>query len=245
MVKKETDTMEDGFGNGIDGDSLPPPDQDNEIEILEIEGMDEDSPGAAVSSGAPGTGSPGEDVPPDIPDQLEAMRREKEEAQERMLRRQADLENARKRLEREKEEFFKFAAADLIRKMLPVLDNLERAYSASVETEDEGLREGIRLVQQQFLDVLKKEGLEPVEALGKKFDPNEHEAVFREEVEDRETDEVTEVLQKGYFYRGRLLRPAMVKVAVRVAAGGETTGQEDESAAGGGKVPPDPAEEST
>lgn len=235
MVKKESDTKDRDAMDGVDGVSLPPACEDDEIEILEIEGMEEPAVGGvepARDPGAEGAGS-GDVSGGDPSAQVEALRREKAEMQERLLRRQADLENARKRLDREKVEFLRFAGSDLIGKMLPVLDNLERALDASAGTEDEGLREGIRLVHQQFLEVLKKEGLEPVEALGKKFDPNEHEAVFREEVEDAESDEVIGVLQKGYFYRGRLLRPAMVKVAVRPEASPEDGGQDEASGTDG------------
>jgi molecular chaperone GrpE len=163
---------------------------------------------------------------------MEVLRREKEEAQERLLRKHADLENARKRLEREKQEFIRFAGSELIRRLLPVLDNLERALDAPGDVDD-SLREGIRLVHQQFLEVLKKEGLEPVEALGRPFDPTLHEAVLREETADGNPDEVIGVLQKGYSFRGRLLRPAMVKVAVRPAGPAEEAGETGDAADAG------------
>ncbi|MBI4160919.1 MAG: nucleotide exchange factor GrpE [Acidobacteria bacterium] len=187
----------------------PPAPEDDEIEILEIEGMEEPGFPAAES---PPPSAPGAEA---LRAELEALRRERDEIQERLLRKHADLENARKRLEREKEEFLRFAAARLVAGLLPVLDNLERALAVQPGPAAEGgIREGVRLVQQQFLDILISEGLEPFSPAGERFDPDRHEAVLSEERPDRPPEEVLEVLQQGYRFRGRLLRPARVKVAV-------------------------------
>lgn len=182
-------------------DKTPTSAADDEVEIIEIEGM-ENQFGDTGSS------------PGDLQAQLEILQREKKEVHERLLRKQADLENARKRIEKEKREFLRFSGGELIRKLLPVVDNLERACAVAEEAGDANLQEGLRLVYQEFLDILKKEGLTSIDAEGQKFDPNRHEAVLREETDEIESDQVIAVLQKGYFYRERLLRPVMVKVAV-------------------------------
>ena len=192
-----------------------PPAPDDEVEIIEIEGMENEF--VDTVSSAPGIDAPktGEEVESgDLRAQLESLQREKKETHERLLRKQADLENARKRVEKEKREFLRFSGGELIRKLLPVVDNLERACAVAEEVEETNLQQGLRLVQQEFLDILKREGLTGIEAEGERFDPNRHEAVLREETDEVEPDLVIGVLQKGYFYRERLLRPAMVKVSV-------------------------------
>jgi len=143
-------------------------------------------------------------------DQLAA---EKAEMYERLLRARAEFDNARKRAERERSEFLQFAAMDLVRQILPVLDDFERALKAP--TADPDYAKGVELIYQRLYDTLKKMGLEPIQAAGRKFDPNHHQAVDRLETEEAEDQTVLEEYQRGYNFKGRLLRPAMVKVAVR------------------------------
>lgn len=140
------------------------------------------------------------------------------ETQERVLRTAADAENFKKRLQREKEEQTRYANESLMRELLPVIDNLERALEHSEAGADQGgLLEGLNMTLKGFLDTLTRFGCTPVEAAGKPFDPNFHEAVSQEESADHEPNTVLRELQKGYMLKERLLRPAMVLVAKRTS----------------------------
>jgi molecular chaperone GrpE len=137
------------------------------------------------------------------------------EAHERVLRTAADSENFKKRLQREKEEQTRYANESFTRELLTVIDNLERALEHSgVESDQEGgLVEGLNMTLKGFLDTLTRFGCTQVEAEGKPFDPNFHEAVSQEESAAHEPNTVLRELQKGYMLKGRLLRPAMVIVS--------------------------------
>jgi molecular chaperone GrpE len=137
---------------------------------------------------------------------------EKAEVEDRLRRAWAEFENARRRAERERSDFLQFATADLVRNLLPVLDDFERA--RRTETADKEYAKGVELIYQRFYDTLKRMGLEPIETEGQKFDPNHHEAVQREQTEDAEDQAILGELQRGYNFKGKLLRPAWVKVAV-------------------------------
>lgn len=130
----------------------------------------------------------------------------------RYMRTLADFENFRKRTEREKQEFFKYALAGTFKEILPVLDNFDRALDHAEEGDD--FHKGVLLIYKQLFDILKKSGLRPVDESGVRFDPNIHEAVMREDDPSVPAQTVTGILQKGYFLHDRLLRPALVKVAV-------------------------------
>ena len=136
------------------------------------------------------------------------------QTEERVLRTAADAENFKKRLQREKEEQTRYANEALMRELLPVIDNLERAleHSASVPNQ-EGLLEGLKMTLKGFADALARFGCTPLETIGKIFDPNFHEAVSQEESSEVEPNTVLRELQKGYLLKERLLRPAMVIVA--------------------------------
>jgi molecular chaperone GrpE len=138
---------------------------------------------------------------------------EKAELQERLLRSRAEFENARRRTERERLDYFQFAAMELVREMLPILDDFERALK--VDTADRDYAKGVELIYQRMADTLKKMGLEAIETEGKQFDPNLHQAVERVQTEDAEDQAILGEFQRGYNFKGKLLRPAMVKVAVR------------------------------
>ncbi len=140
--------------------------------------------------------------------------KEKAELYERMLRARAEFDNARRRAERERTEFLQFAAMDLVKEILPILDDFERALK--VETADRDYAKGVELIYQRLYDTLKRMGLEPIEAKGCRFDPNLHQAVERVPSEQAEDMTVLEEFQRGYNFRGKLLRPSMVKVAVRL-----------------------------
>jgi molecular chaperone GrpE len=140
------------------------------------------------------------------------------ETRERVLRTAADAENFKKRLQREKEEQTRYANESLVRELLPVIDNLERALEHSeVGADQGGLLEGINMTLKGFLDTLTRFGCTSVEAAGKPFDPNFHEAVSQEESADHEPNTVLRELQKGYMLKERLLRPAMVLVSKRTS----------------------------
>lgn len=133
---------------------------------------------------------------------------------ERLLRTMADFDNYRKRSDREKASMRKFAVSDVLKDGLSVVDNLERALTASGSVEE--LKAGLELVLRQHGEILKRHGVVRVEAVGKPFDPQIHEAVAREESEDIDGPMVTAELQSGYLLHDRLLRPAMVHVAMPV-----------------------------
>lgn len=138
---------------------------------------------------------------------------DKADLNDRLLRRQAEFENFRRRTERERSDFVQFAATELISDLLPVVDDFERALKAPCA--DESYSKGVGLIYQRLIDALKRQGLEPVEAAGKLFDPHQHQAVDRAHSDEVEDQTVLEEYQRGYNFRGKLLRPAMVKVAVK------------------------------
>ena len=138
---------------------------------------------------------------------------EKNDLTDRLLRRQAEFDNFRRRAEREKADVLEFANTDTVRSILPILDDFERALK--VECTGKEYARGMELIYQRLLDALKKLGLEPISAKGLKFDPNLHHAVDMLETDDAEDHMVLDEYQPGYNFRGRLLRPAMVKVAVK------------------------------
>ena len=145
------------------------------------------------------------------PDPLEELRRERDALQDRLLRTAAEFDNYRKRMDRERRELADYTAGEAIKDLLPIIDNLERALQASAQ--DDPLRKGVELIHKQMLEMLRKRGVTPIEALGADFDPNVHEAVSHEESDQHREGEVMEELQRGYKVGERLLRPSMVKVA--------------------------------
>ena len=144
---------------------------------------------------------------------LAEAKKEKEDLYDQFLRRTAEFENYRKRIERERRERSNLAAADIILELLAVIDDLERAVNTSIENNTETYRQGVELILRQMLELLRKRDVKPIEALGVDFDPNYHEAVVHEPSPDHKGGEVIEELRRGYMIGGRLLRPDMVKVA--------------------------------
>jgi len=144
----------------------------------------------------------------------EKLREEKAQLYDRLLRKQAELENLRKRVQREKEEFRHYAAEDLIRAILPTLDSFERAMTHREPSVPASVYQGMEMIYRELQGVLKRAGLAPIEAKGKRFDPHLHQAVETVEAREGNDQEVVEELQRGYKLRDRLLRPAIVKVAV-------------------------------
>lgn len=165
--------------------------------------------------------------------ELTRLRNENAEMRDRLLRARADFENFRKRAEREKTEHFKYALVDFVRELLPVIDNFERALSVKTDSAADLLM-GVELIYKQLGDVLAKMGLTVIEEAPAPFDPTYHDAVASEENPNVPNHTVVEVMQKGYVLNERLIRPAMVKVAVGGSdAAAETV--EDET------VSPEPA----
>jgi molecular chaperone GrpE len=150
----------------------------------------------------------------------EKLKEEKAELFERLLRKQAELDNFRKRAQREKEELRQRAAEDLIRALLPVLDGFERALRQRTRAIPESLYQGMELIHRQLFDVLTRAGLEVIETSGQLFDPHYHQAVETVEDAGRRDQEIVEELQRGYKLNHRLLRPAIVKVAVKPRVAG-------------------------
>lgn len=146
-------------------------------------------------------------------EEVAALRRELDGFKDLYLRKLADMDNLRKRLEREKDEYYQYALSDLLTELLSILDNLERALERPEEEADgRSFREGVELIYRMFKALLAKNGVQDMDTADKKFDPNIHHATSVEEVEGLEEPEIGEILQKGYFLNKRLLRPAMVKV---------------------------------
>ncbi|MGO4882555.1 MAG: nucleotide exchange factor GrpE [Bryobacteraceae bacterium] len=143
-------------------------------------------------------------------DQLVA---EKAELKDRLLRTMADFENFRRRAERDRSDYVQYAAMEIVRSLIPILDDFRRA--TKVETADKEYAKGVEMIEQRLLETLKKAGLDPIEAAGKPFDPNLHQAVDRVVSEELPDQTVVEEYQSGYNFKGKLLRPAMVKVAVK------------------------------
>lgn len=145
---------------------------------------------------------------------LEEKEKEAGENRDRLLRTAADFENYKKRAARDKEDWTKFANEDLIKSVLPFIDNLERAADHAEKVMDAGvLIEGIKLTLQQIHQTLNRFGLVPFESVGHPFDPSRHEAMLVVETDQREPDQVVEEFQRGYFLNDRLLRPATVSVS--------------------------------
>jgi molecular chaperone GrpE len=145
------------------------------------------------------------------PDELQ---RQRDEYYDLLLRKTAEFDNYRKRIERERQTTSETAAADLIRELLPLVDDLERALKSEAGTDGtEAYRRGVELIHRRLLETLRKRGVRPIDALGVDFDPHLHEAVAYEPAPGRREGEVIEEFSRGYTLGDRLLRPAMVKVA--------------------------------
>ena len=143
----------------------------------------------------------------------DGLKVERDELKELLLRRQAEFENFRKRTEKERSEYLQFAGMEIVRDMLPIVDDFERALKV-VGGNAEYVK-GVEMIYSRTLDALKKVGLEPIETAGKTFDPHQHQAVERVETKDAGDGTILAEFQRGYNFKGKLLRPSMVKVAVR------------------------------
>ena len=162
---------------------------------------------------------------------LRAILAEKDKYHDLWVRVRADFDNYRKRIEREREEERGRAGSALVRDLLPIADNLERALAGGPSGDP--FRDGILLVLRQFTDCLGKAGLEPIEALGTPFDPVYHEAVATEPTGRFEPNRVLEEVRKGYLFMGRVLRPSLVRVSVSPRERQESPESSDPEAVGG------------
>ncbi len=209
--------VDHGNGNG--------PEQ--ETEEIEIQFVDEDGQprvdttedhGLQLVGAAPGGEEEESSEPPAArAENVDRLKEELENFRELYLRKLAEFDNFRKRVERERDEVRTNAAADVVRELVPVMDNFDRAL-AHAEADPESLRQGVEMIARQLWDTLARQGLEVVDPLGRPFDPEFHEAVQRVEDPSHEPGTVVQVLGKGYLFRGRLVRPAMVAVAVEPRA---------------------------
>jgi molecular chaperone GrpE len=145
--------------------------------------------------------------------ETERLRAERDALLDRLARLQAEFDNARKRAVREQQEFREYAAADVIKNFLPILDSFERALKAGGDSSSNDFRNGIELIYRQFQDALQKIGVQPIVSVGQPFDPRVHEAVEMVDTAEVPDHHVLDELQRGYKYKERLLRPAMVRVA--------------------------------
>ncbi len=153
--------------------------------------------------------------------ECKAIRKDLDDLKDKYLRSLAEMENLRKRFERERADYLQYALSEFLREMLVILDNFERALKNRDRTDGRSFGEGVDLIYRQTLDLLKKKGIRPIDVAEKKFDPVVHQAVLTEESDEVKEPEVAEELQRGYWLNDRLLRPAMVKV--RLPRKGEGT----------------------
>lgn len=148
----------------------------------------------------------------DLTAERDRLATEKAELSDQLLRRTAEFENFRRRTEKERIELSEYASMEAVKALLPILDDFERALK--VEAADKEYAKGMELIYQRTFDTLKKQGLDPISAVGQTFDPNLHHAIEMAETKDAPDQTVLAEFQRGYNFRGRLLRPSMVKVAV-------------------------------
>ena len=202
----------------------PRPDFQGKVLIITVMGENEKYESRIPENGGKGDGG-GQDSPdavatdraPQTPEQeLEALKAERDSLYDRLLRKQAEFENYKKRIDREKAEFTQFASADLMKELLNTLDSFELALkNAATLTGGQNMLRGFELIYKQIQDTLARFGLKPIEAKGKKFDPHFHQAVSTQATDEVEENTVIDEMRKGYQLNGRLLRPAMVSVAAK------------------------------
>jgi molecular chaperone GrpE len=147
-------------------------------------------------------------------DILQKTTAERDEFKDKYLRGLAEIDNFRKRMKKEKEEFQKYVLTEFLLDLLQIYDNLERALKAKSPDSEKGIVSGVEMIRKQFLDLLKKYQVNEIDALGKHFDPAFHEALSKEEREGISKAVVVEIYQKGFTYNDKLLRPVLTKVAI-------------------------------
>jgi molecular chaperone GrpE len=186
--------------------------QETEISGLDIEhelpagGGDQNS-----SEATGGESTPANDVAAATATQLQKLKAERDTLLDRLARAQAEFENARRRASKEQQDFRDFASVETIKSLLPVIDSFERALQAKSDMGE--FRTGVELIYKQLQDVLAKLGVQPIAAKGQQFDPHVHEAIEMVDTPDASDHEVLDEWQRGYKFKDRLIRPAMVRVA--------------------------------
>ncbi|MHB1407380.1 MAG: nucleotide exchange factor GrpE [Desulfitobacteriaceae bacterium] len=200
--------------------------RNGEIEELDLqaqqEGVEWENPGQKVEDAnadslsleneSAGEGSP--ETALTLEAELKEAKTQADDYYNRLQRLQAEFDNFRKRTFKEKEELVKYASERVVRELLPVIDNFERALEAAKNTQDfAALAQGVEMIFRQLNGVLGKEGLAEIEAVGQAFDPNLHEAIMQVDSEEHPANTVVEEVQKGYYLKDKVLRPSMVKVS--------------------------------
>jgi len=225
----KTEAREIPIQFGPAGDTLIPEDPGDTAADEKVEQEETVETATGQGAGHP-TNSSGDDCPPsdfgrgsieasepfaELQAQIESLTQERSSLYDQLLRRRAEFENYRKRVERERGETYQRGRAEVLLEFLPVVDNLERALSSleNSQGDAEALHHGVELIHKQFHDALGKFGLEPVESVGRTFDPHLHEAVATEPSDDLEENTILAEFQRGYKMGDKLLRPAKVKVA--------------------------------
>jgi molecular chaperone GrpE len=170
-----------------------------------------DSDDASTSTGSSAEAATGEESAATA--DLEALRREKDALQDRLLRLAAEFDNYRKRVDRDRRDQSDAAVASAVEDLLPIVDNLERALEAPAGSDGESYRQGVELIHRQMLELLRRRGVTPIESVGTDFNPELHQAVAHEVSPEHREGEVIAEFRRGYKLGDRLLRPAMVKVA--------------------------------
>ena len=201
------DEMRDGGEVEVDLDA-----QGEDLEAAMREAVAAVEEVEAGATAPPPAAAPAPAAPQTPDEEIAALRKELADVRDRSVRTLADFDNFRKRSERERQESRRYAVLEPLREVVGVMDNLERALQAGGSAED--LKRGVEMILRQMQELLRRQNVREVTAVGQPFDPAIHEAVSREESPDVEAPTVTEALMRGYFLHDRLLRPAMVKVAV-------------------------------
>jgi len=150
---------------------------------------------------------------PEAPPETAALQRERDDLYDRLLRKTAEFDNFRKRVERDRKEMIEWAASEVLADLIAIVDDFDRALAADAPPEAQQFKAGLEMIHRQLSELLKKRGVTLVEAMGADFDPHVHQAVAYEEVPGAREGEVVGVMAKGYKLGDRLLRPALVKVA--------------------------------
>jgi molecular chaperone GrpE len=171
-------------------------------EVPDVERMEDEGAPSATTT----------DPTPVLADEIVELRKERDSLHDRLLRQAAEFDNYRKRVERERKDSAQMAAIDFVQELLPVIDDFERALQTQAPGA-ESYRQGLEIIHRALMEMLRKRGVTPIDAVGTEFDPQVHQAVAYEEAPDRRDGEVMEQFTRGYRLGDKLVRPAMVKVA--------------------------------
>jgi molecular chaperone GrpE len=199
-----------------------------EEKVIPIDGVRGDPEADSTkASNDPAAADPLEGGETSLAAEVLKLKSEKEELLQTMIRRQADFENFRKRTERDRQEEGRRGVERLITDLIPVLDAFDRALQAHDDPAYEEYRKGVTMIRKQLWDSIAKHGVQRIESAGKMFDPYQHQAIERLETEEYPDGTIVAVFQDGYLFHGRVLRPAIVRVAVNSGAGGKSTSRDN------------------